>query len=291
MAVIWGVNFPVVKLALESVPPLAFNALRFPLAGLVLLFLVRSRRSADQEVLLPRRRDWVRLVALGIWGNVFYQYLFIYGVEGTSAGNASLLLSTTPVWAALLSTAARHETLSAGVWQGILLALVGMVLVVSGGAGFSFGLETLRGDLLMVAAAVTWASFTVGSSPMIQRYGPMRVTAWTLWIAIPILVAVGLPQLSVTPVGELGAREWFAVVYAGVGAIGMAYALWNRGVRRVGTSRTAIYGNAVPVVALLAAWVTLGEAPTALQVAGAAVILGGLTLSRRVSRGGQRRVG
>lgn len=284
MAVIWGVNFPVIKVALESIPPLAFNTLRFPLAGLVLLALVRARRSADAETIRPRRSDWIRLVGLGIWGNVVYQFLFIYGVDGTSAGNASLLLSTTPVWAALLSTAARHESLPATVWQGVILALGGMVLVVAGGVGFSFGLSTLRGDLLMVTAAITWASFTVGSSPMIQRYGPMRVTAWTLWVAMPALIVIGIPQLSTTELTSLGAREWFAVIYAGVGAIGLAYALWNRGVRRVGTARTAIYGNAVPVVALLAAWVTLGEPPTALQIAGAAVILGGLTLSRRGRR-------
>lgn len=284
MAVIWGVNFPVVKMALGSIPPLAFNALRFPLAALVLVALVRIGGGPSDDRPRPTRREWIRLVVLGIWGNVFYQYLFIYGVDGTSAGNASLLLSTTPVWAAILATAARHDSLPATVWQGVFLALMGMVLVVAGGAGFSFGLETLRGDLLMVAAAVTWASFTVGCTPLIQRFGAMRVTAWTLWVGTPFLVMLGFPGVRSMDFSQVGAASWVALVYAGVAAIGLAYALWNRGVRRVGAARTAIYGNAVPVVALLATWVTLGDPPTALQIGGAVVILGGLSLARRRGR-------
>ncbi|MBT8337561.1 MAG: DMT family transporter, partial [Gemmatimonadetes bacterium] len=73
---------------------------------------------------------------------------------------------------------------------------------------------------------------------------------------------------------------WGTVLYAGVLSISVAYVLWNRGVRRLGNARTAVYSNLVPVVALLAAWVGLGERPTGLQVLGAAVILAGLRWTR-----------
>ena len=94
MTLIWGVNFPLIKATLPEIEPLAFNALRFPLAALTVLLLLRRRG----KVPWPARSDWPRLVALGILGNVVYQGFFIFGIESTLAGNASLLLATTPAW-------------------------------------------------------------------------------------------------------------------------------------------------------------------------------------------------
>jgi hypothetical protein len=90
LAVIWGINFPVIKGALEVLSPLVFNALRFPLAAGVLLALM----VATGGLALPERRHVAAVLGLGILGNVVYQLFFIHGVAGTSAGNASLLLST-----------------------------------------------------------------------------------------------------------------------------------------------------------------------------------------------------
>ena len=269
-------NFPLIKVALEDFHPLAFNALRFPLAAAVLLLLVTMTGGIRR----PDARDWRMLVALGLLGNVGYQLLFILGLSRTTAGNASLLLATTPAWTALLSTAVGQERLSRRVWLGVGGAVGGMVLVVAGGEGFRFSGGTLGGDALMVAAAMTWATYTVGARPLIQRYGAMPVTAWTLWAGTPLLVLMGLPALAGGDLGSVRPVSWAAMVYAGILAISVAYVLWNRGVRKLGNARTAIYSNTVPLVALAAAWATLGEVPTALQLAGAVVILGGLTLSR-----------
>lgn len=273
---IWGVNFPLIKVALEDFHPLAFNALRFPLAAAVLLLLMK----ATGGVRWPEPRDRMKVIGLGILGNVVYQLLFIVGLSRTGAGNASLLLSTTPAWTALLSTAAGHERLAGRVWLGIAGAVGGMVLVVSGGQGFRFGGGSLVGDGLMIVASMTWALYTVGGRPLIQRYGAMAVTGWTLWAGMPGLVLLGIPALLRTDFSQVSAGSWGALAYAGILAISVAYALWNRGVRRLGNARTAIYSNTVPVVALAAAWIGLGEVPTPLQLGGAAVILGGLTLAR-----------
>lgn len=253
---------------------MAFNALRFPLAAGVLFALMAGSR----RMRLPERRHVAAVVALGLLGNVAYQSFFIFGLEATSAGNASLLLSTTPVWTALLSTATRQERLPVEVWIGVTGTVLGIALLV-GGAKVSFGGATLRGDLLMMGSAALWAGYTVGSRPLVQRYGAMAVTAWTLWVGTPFLVILGIPAMTRVDFTALGVGVWAAVVYAGVLAISVAYLLWNRGIRRLGNARTAVYSNLVPVVALVTAWAALGERPTALQLIGAAVILGGLSLT------------
>lgn len=273
---VWGVNFPLIKIALAVVPPLAFNALRFPMAALALLLLLRSLGIRERM----RRADVLAIVTLGVLGNVVYQGLFIFGVARTTAGNASLLLATSPAWTVVLSWISGQERVSREVWTGVLATLLGMVLVVAGGAGMSFQRSTLVGDLLMMLAAGAWAAYTVGSRPLVQRYGAMPLTAWTLWIGTVGVIAIGLPSLRQVDLGAIEPGIWGIVVYAGVLSISVAYALWNRGVRQLGNSRTAVYSNLVPVVALLTAWITLGERPTVLQVAGAAVILWGLRLTR-----------
>lgn len=280
LAVIWGVNFAVIKGALDALEPMAFNALRFPLAAMVLFVLM----AGSGRLRVPERRHLVALAALGLLGNVAYQSFFIFGLAGTSAGNASLLLSTTPVWTALFSTVTRQERLPYQVWVGVCGTVLGIALLVGGGATVSFGNATLRGDLLMMGSSVLWAAYTVGSRPLVQRYGAMAVTGWTLWVGTPFLVLLGIPDLRHVDLRALDAGVWGAVVYAGVLAISIAYLLWNRGIRRLGNARTAVYANLVPVVALVAAWVALGEQPTPLQLSGAAVILGSLTLTN-LSRG------
>lgn len=277
LAVIWGVNFPLIKIALDVVPPLAFNALRFPLAALALWLVVRGTGS----VVRPQRKDLLGILALGVLGHVIYQGLFILGVDRTSAGNASLVLSTSPAWTVALSALTRQEGVDRAVWGGVALTLAGMTLVVIGGAGLSFGRSTLTGDLLMMLAAMAWAAYTVGSRPLVQRYGAMPVTAWTLWIGTLGVLALGLPSLARVDLPALDPGIWAIALYSGVLSISVAYALWNKGVKRLGNSRTAVYANLVPVVALLTAWAVLGERPTPLQIAGAVVILMGLRLTRR----------
>jgi drug/metabolite transporter (DMT)-like permease len=283
MAVIWGVNFPLIKVALLELPPLAFNALRFPLASLTVLLILWGKGPVPW----PERADVPRIVGLGILGNLVYQGFFIFGLDATSAGNASILLATTPVWTLALSTLRGHERPKATVWVGISSTLLGMVLVVAGG-GLSVGFRgaTLRGDLLMVGAAMTWSLYSVGSRRMVHKYGSLPTTAWTLWTGSVGLILVGLPSLFGVPLRGISSLAWTGVVFAGVLAIGLAYLLWYRGVQRIGNSRTAAYSNLTPVVALAVAWVWLGEVPRLLQLGGAAVVLVGLTLARL---GGEQR--
>jgi drug/metabolite transporter (DMT)-like permease len=277
MVVIWAVNFSVIKAAIGEIPPLAFNALRFPLAA-AMVFLVLRRQG---PLPLPERADLPRILLLGLLGNLVYQLFFIYGLDHTRAGNASLLLAGTPMITALLSSIRGHERLRPRIWLGVAGTLAGMSLVVVGGAGgLELGASTLVGDLSMVVASLAWSLYTVGARDLIEKYGSIAVTAWTLWIGTIGLFVVGLPTVLRTDLGAISPAAWLGVAYGGVLGIGLAYLLWYRGVQEVGNTRTATYGNLVPVLAVLVAWVTLGEVPTLWQVAGAIVIIGGVSLAR-----------
>ncbi len=269
-----------IKAALAALPPLAFNALRFPLAALVVVVALWWQGKLP----LPRPEHRLRILGLSVLANVVYQLLFIFGMDRTRAGNASLLLAGTPILTAVFSALAGHERLSGRVWLGVCGAVLGMVLIVaSGGGEMGFGGETLSGDLILIGASVAWSLYTVGARNMIDEYGPTPVTAWTLSIGSLGLVLLGIPELARLDWGAVPAAAWGGVVYAGALGIGLAYLIWNTAVHRIGNTRTATYSNLVPAVALLVAWASLGEQPHAFQIVGAGVIIGGISLARTSS--------
>jgi drug/metabolite transporter (DMT)-like permease len=280
MVFIWGVNFAVAKDALAELPPLVFNELRFPLAALVVFLALRLRG----RIPLPRRADLARVIGLGILGNVVYQQFFIFGLAHTRAGIASVLLAGTPILTTLLSSIAGHERIRPLVWAGVFASFAGIVLVVVSGARANPGENTLLGDALMVGATVAWALYTVGSRSLIQRYGSIPVTAWTLWIGAAGICAIGLPATLQTDLRAVHWTTWLAVVYAGALSIGLAYLLWYHGVRAIGNTRTSAYSNLTPVIALVVAWWWLDEVPSAGQLLGAAIIIGGVWLVQFAAR-------
>ena len=160
--------------------------------------------------------------------------------------------------------------------------LAGMVILVTGGSGEIGGMRL--GDLLVLGAAVSWAVYTVFSQRMTRRRGVLEMTAWTLWAGMPFIVVLGIPDLVRTDWASVSVGAWLGIAYAGVFAIGIAYLLWYRGVRIIGQSRTSIYQNLVPVIAMISAWLWLAETPTPQQLLGAGVILSGVVVARRARR-------
>jgi drug/metabolite transporter (DMT)-like permease len=275
MVFVWGVNFAVVKVALDAFEPLAFNALRFVVASVFVFAVLRSQGRLG----LPERRHVPRVIALGLLGNVIYQLCFILGLDRTRAGTAALILALTPVFTAFLSMLTGHERPGARTWGGAALSILGVGLVTGSGLSVE-GRDALIGDLILVAASLAWAVYTVGARPIVTRYGSVRTTAWTLWTGAVGLIALGTPQLLRTEWGAIGWRAWGGMFFSALFAIGLAYLIWYRGVERIGNTRTAIFSNLTPVVAMMAAAVLIGETPSAWALLGAAMTLTGVMVVR-----------
>lgn len=276
MVFVWGINFAVVKWALEAFDPLAFNALRYPIASAFVYVVLR----AQGPLAPPERKDLPRILVLGLLGNVVYQMAFILGLDRTLAGHASLMLALTPVFTAFLSALTGHESPGPRTWGGALLAVVGIGLVT--GSSFTFGGDSrvLAGDLILLGASLAWALYTVGARPVVQKYGSVRTTAWTLWVGTVGLVLLGGPALVRQEWDRVGAGAWGGLLFSAIMSIGLAYLIWYRGVEKIGNTRTSIYSNLTPLVALAFGAFWLGERPGLLALAGAAATLGGVLLVR-----------
>jgi drug/metabolite transporter (DMT)-like permease len=275
MAVIWGINFSVVKYGTQVMVPIAFNTLRMSLACAVLLLMAYARPGRRPEV-----ADRNRLILLGVLGHFLYQLLFVQGLSMTRAGTASLVVAASPAIVAIVARLLGHEKLPMKTVFGIALSISGVLLVV-GGTVRGDGTQHLIGDLLILSAVVMWAFYTTGLVPLTQRVESLQVAAWTLVGGVVPLAVVATPALLNTEWSAIAPATWGAVGYSGLIAMVIAYLVWYRGVRELGPTRTAMFANLQPLVAVLVAWGALGEVPTIFQGAGAMAVIGGLYLARR----------
>ena len=282
VTLVWGLNFVVVKHTLDEMLPLTFNALRFVLSSA----LMASLTLLIHKNLRVRRRDLPILVLTGLIGNALYQVLFIKGLALTTAGNSSLLVATNPIFIALLTAAFGLERITPRMWLGILLSFAGIVLVIgSSGKGLGLNHATLPGDALTLLAGLCWGVYALLTRPLVRRYTPIKVTTLSMLAGTPFILLAAIPDLY--------AQDWSAITWRGWGGLGfsfflsisMAYIVYSQAIRVMGNARTGIYSNLVPVVAMVAAALALGERVTGLQVAGALIILAGIYLTRA---GGKR---
>jgi drug/metabolite transporter (DMT)-like permease len=277
MTLIWGSNFSLVKAALHELPQLGFNALRMLLAAALCVALVARDRNKLPWSTRFNRREWHRIVALAIIGHLLYQFLFIGGLARTSASNSSLIFGCTPVTIAVVSAWLGHERITPVRWAGVLLSLIGIYLVVGharqGGA-------SLAGDVLTVFAMLAWTVYTIGSRSLLEHHSALVVTGYTMAIGGVLYVPFGVPSLVRLQWSAVSAGAWLALVYSSVFSLVVAYLIWYTAVQQVGSSKTSIYQNGVPLVAMLTAAMVLGEPITFVKLAGATAVIAGVVLTR-----------
>ncbi|HET6780978.1 MAG TPA: DMT family transporter, partial [bacterium] len=279
LVTVWGFNFALVKSTFDELPPLVFNGLRFALASVLLLLAMQ--RIEPQEP--SSRPNWRRLFVLGLIGNSAYQLFFILGLARTTAGNSSIILATTPIFIALLGVALGIERLTRRTWAGITLAFAGILLLVGGKGEISLSSRTIAGDILIILCTICWSVYTVFSRPLLKELSPLRLTAVTMALGTPALILAAVPQMIRLNWTEVSWQSWAALFFSASLAVALGYVVWYTSVQIVGNTRTAVYSNLIPVVALISAWLLLGETISAVQGIGAAVALAGVSLARSAS--------
>lgn len=274
---LWAVNFSIIKIALREFSIHGFNGPRLFLASILLLIFLWRKEGR----LSVRRADLPRLIALGIIGNTFYQLLFINGISRTTASSTSLIMTMTPIFIALLSAVFIHERIHWAGWLGIFMAFFGLYLVLFGSGGsFSLGGQTLRGDLMILTGNLCWAVYTVFSKPFLDTMSPLKLTSLTLAFGALFYLPAAAKDILATPWAALSWQSWAALFFSGIFALAVSYVIWYSSVRRIGNTKTGIFGNITPVFTVFFAYLFLDERITPPQVIGALIIFFGFYLTR-----------
>ena len=174
-----GSNPVAVKLAVLDIPPLPFVAIRFLLAGLLLL-PVALLLGRGREVGL---KDLLNMAGVGFVGVGMNNVAFTLGVSMTTASDTALIYAAVPIWGMLLGLALGLERPTLWGVVGVALAFLGVGVVMYGGLGGGGG-SSLEGDLLVVIATICWGSYAVLSLPLLRTYSPLTVAAYTMLFGV-----------------------------------------------------------------------------------------------------------
>jgi drug/metabolite transporter (DMT)-like permease len=276
--VFWAGNFIVVKGAIGVLPPVGFTFLRYLVAAITLLILLRWREGA---IRLPRG-DTLKIFGLGVVGFGCYQILWPVALQSIPAGDSALLIAATPVMTALLAMAVGADTPNMVKLIGAFVSFAGVALVIAAGQGLSLGVS-LTGDVLTLIAAACWSVYTVFGASILRRHSPLVTTTWAILAGTLFIAPLGIAQLVTSDLSGFGLAVVFAILYSGTLAAGFANVVVFHGVKLLGPTRVNALQFLVPVLAVGMAAVFLDEPIRAIQIVGGAIILAGVALLRRGS--------
>jgi drug/metabolite transporter (DMT)-like permease len=274
--VIWSMLITAQKYALaHGVDPLTFAVLRNTLTAAGF----SAAALAFERTLKIARRHALLLIVLaggGIWIN---QLALTYALHYTTATTVALVLGAVPAFALVFAAGLGLERISGRAVAATVVSLAGVALVVVGSHG-SVSAD-LRGDLLALGTACSWAAFSVALVPLLRHYSALRIGAITFLIGAVPLWATGYRHVQAQTY-DFSWLVWGAVVYAGTSLV-LANALWFRALRRVGPARATLFGNLQPFIAALFAVVLLSEPLSVLQLVGGVILALGIAVAKRRS--------
>lgn len=271
----WAANFIVVKAANEQIPPITFAFLRFGLAALTLLVVLRWREG---QMGLPRR-DVVPILGLGALGFGVYQILWATALQEIPAGDSALLIATTPVITALLAVLSGADVLTRTKLLGSLVSFAGVAVIVSAGHGITLG-SAIVGDALTLIAAVCWSIYTAFGAPILRRHSPLRTTAWAMVGGSLVLLLPGTVQAIDLDWSGISADAWGGLLFSAFIPAGVANVVVFNAVRLLGPTRITAYQFLVPFMAVLMGAAFLAEPIRFDQLLGGVVIILGVIIAR-----------
>ncbi|MFP3413641.1 EamA family transporter [Bacillus sp. SIMBA_074] len=269
VVIIWGINYTIAKYGLLEFTAIEFTAVRMMAAAPLLLLLT----FFIEKSLYMERKDIPRLIIVSTVGIVLYQTLFMETVQYTSATNASLLISISPIFTTLFSIFLKQEKFSSRKLVGSMIAFFGATLVLVAGHSLA---SSFYGNGIGLITSICWGLYPVLAGPLIKKYSALRVTAWsTLVGAVPLLLLSG-PHVFVMPFHITQGMTWFALLYSIFFVTVFGLVMWYIGVQKIGASHTMVYMYITPLVAVLFAAVWANEYVSLQQIIGGIIIFFGL---------------
>ncbi|MGD9372826.1 MAG: DMT family transporter, partial [Desulfobacterales bacterium] len=260
--ILWASSFVGIRAAIVDFSPIEIAVLRFIVSSIALLLI-----KIFQRVVLPQKGDFILFVQLGFV--LFINHISLnYGIRTITAGETTLIVSTSQLFQVLLAYFFLKENISNRFLIGLFFCFIGVsIIAIQNSIGLSFNM----GVVLVLIAAVTNAVFFILQKPLLKKYRPLEVVCYSTWVATLLLLPFG--GSAIGSISKAGLSSIFSVIYIGIAAV-IAHIYWSKVLSKIDASKAAIFLYTVPVMTIIIGFLWLSELPSLISCIGGAIILG-----------------
>lgn len=278
---LWGANFILAEIALAEMSPISFSVSRFAMGGIAMLLVMylqyrtECANSSKTVPFLPdvKRRHWPRLLLVSVIGATLAPWLGIEGLGLTHGARASLWLALGPAVSTGFGYLFSTERMGLFGYLGVILAMVGTIILAWDGLRPEQGYWL--GDLILIIALILTVIELHLIKPLAREYGSVPVVALRTAIGGSLYLFIASPSLVNVSWLSLGFWTWIAILAGGAIGVGVGQWVKVRALKKLGPTQVVLYGNMVPIAALLIAWLSVGKNPSLLEIVSAVFIITG----------------
>jgi drug/metabolite transporter (DMT)-like permease len=274
--IIWGWTFVGTKILVAELSPVEIFAARLAIGVPFLGILLLARRVRLQF----NRADVANLLLGGALLTVHF-LIQAFALQTTSASNSGWIIAVTPLVLAVVSFLVLRERLGWSAIAGIVVALVGVLLLVSRARLRDLGALQTTGDWLMLVSTLTWAVYTVAMRNVARRHNPLAVTFGVMLAAAVLTAVLMLGVGDPARIMSLSLRGVLALLYLGIAGLALGNWFWQVGVAAVGAARAGLYLYLEPLATVALAVPLLGEPFGLFTALGGGLVLAGVYLGQR----------
>jgi drug/metabolite transporter (DMT)-like permease len=280
----WGANFILAEIALMEMSPISFSVSRFAMGGIAMLmvmYLQYRNESANNSGPVPflpdvKKKHWPRLLLVSVIGATLAPWLGIEGLGLTHGARASLWLALGPAVSTGFGYLFSTERMGIYGYIGVALAVVGTIILAWDGIQPEQGYWL--GDLILIVALVLTVIELHLIKPLAREYGSIPIVTLRTAIGGCLYLLIASPALVEVTWLSLGIWTWIAILAGGAIGVGLGQWVKVRALKKLGPTQVVLYGNMVPIAALLIAWLSIGENPSLLEIISAVFIIAGAIL-------------
>lgn len=273
-AIFWGGTFIAGRIIAHNVNPFSAAFLRFAIASFFLLIITKK-----MEGRLPalRKKQIIPVTLLGLTGVFAYNLFFFTGLHHITAGRASLIIATNPIFISLLSAVFFKEQLNLIKSAGVVISVTGAIVVISNGhitdfMGYSFG----KGEILICCCVASWVSYSLIGKSVMNGLSPVASVCYssvtgTLFLSVPAFYNGIIHDIS-----SYAVADWISLFYLGFFGTVLGFFWYYEGIKKIGPMKASVFINFVPISAIILSYFILGEQITPSLFVGAVLVISGV---------------
>ncbi|SFS55846.1 Permease of the drug/metabolite transporter (DMT) superfamily [Paenibacillus sp. BC26] len=273
IAFLWGLNYAVVRVGLESLDPMLFLVLRFGVSAILMFGLLRWKEGS---VGISPGDLW-KFVALGIIGTTMLESFVVVSIDYTTLANSSILsIAPWPIFAAIFAPIFTKERIRRSLIGYGLVSMLGVILVILAGGSFSLDSDLLLGNLLAFSVSICGGFYSAACIPILKKYSALRMTTW--------MFSFGTLFMLPFTTKAWGATDWTGMGWSTIGALAcnifvitiICFLLWNKAMPQIGAAKASFYRYLTPLAAALSGVLFFQEPVYSGQLVGACLMFMGL---------------